>query len=159
MTRLTGTRRIGAVAAAVVLVAGVTTLAVDALRSGPGVAASTPASDVLGPGPVTVKISVRNSRFSLERLHVHPHTTVRFVVVNHDPIGHEFIIGDAAVHARHATGNEPAHAPVPGEVSIPPLETGITTYELHEPGRVEFACHLPGHFQYGMSGWVVVVDR
>ena len=25
------------------------------------------------------------------------------------------------------------------------------------PGKVLFACHLPGHFAYGMKGYVVVV--
>ena len=46
---------------------------------------------------------------------------------------------------------------MPGEVSIAPLKTGTTSYELHEPG-IGFACHLPGHFQYGMVGEVVVID-
>jgi uncharacterized cupredoxin-like copper-binding protein len=119
--------------------------------------ATTRRSSVLGPGIVTVKIRIERSHFSPGRVRVHPHTTVQFVVVNRDPIGHEFIIGDAEVHARHEGGHEATHPPVPGEVSIPPLSTGTTTFELHEPGVVEFACHLPGHFQYGMVGEVVVV--
>jgi uncharacterized cupredoxin-like copper-binding protein len=94
----------------------------------------------------------------VSRIRVHPDTTVQFVIVNHDPIGHEFIIGNAEVHARHENGHDASHPPVPSEVSIPPLTTGTTTFELHEPGAVEFACHLPGHFQYGMVGTVVVVD-
>jgi uncharacterized cupredoxin-like copper-binding protein len=158
--RLTGTRRLGAIVAALVIAVGVAVLAAGALQADAGAGTSSAArSTVLGPGPVTVKIAIHNSRFSVKRLRVHPHTTVEFVIVNRDPIGHEFIIGDAEVHARHADGHEASHPPVPGEVSIPPLETGVTTYELHTPGDVEFACHLPGHFQYGMVGWVTVVDR
>jgi uncharacterized cupredoxin-like copper-binding protein len=45
---------------------------------------------------------------------------------------------------------------VPGEVSVAPHETGVTTYAFHAPGTVLFACHLPGHFAYGMQGSVVV---
>ena len=45
---------------------------------------------------------------------------------------------------------------MPGEVSIPPHETGVTTYSFHAPGKVLFACHLPGHFAYGMKGYVIV---
>ena len=41
-------------------------------------------------------------------------------------------------------------------MSIPPHETGVTTYTVHTPGTVLFACHLPGHFAYGMKGYVIV---
>ena len=85
-----------------------------------------------------------------------PHTEVRFVLVNHDPIGHEFIVGGPEVHARHANGHEAYHPPVPGEVSIPADARASTTYGFHAPGPVEFACHLPGHYQYGMHGIVRV---
>jgi uncharacterized cupredoxin-like copper-binding protein len=154
--RLTGGRRLGAIAACVLMTGSAAFLLVE---GGPGgAAAATPQASVLGPGPVTVKLRIERSHFSPARIRVRPHTTVRFVIANRDPIGHEFIIGDAEVHARHENGHEASHPPVPGEVSIAPLQTGTTTYELHQPGIVEFACHLPGHFQYGMVGEVVVVD-
>ncbi len=38
---------------------------------------------------------------------------------NTDPIDHEWIVGDAAVHARHRTGTEPVHGARPTEVTIP----------------------------------------
>jgi uncharacterized cupredoxin-like copper-binding protein len=81
---------------------------------------------------------------------------VQFVIENEDPINHEFIVGPPAVHALHERGNHPAHPPVPGEVSIGADDTGLTFYRFDQPGRVLFACHLPGHFAYGMRGWVVV---
>jgi uncharacterized cupredoxin-like copper-binding protein len=153
--RLTGARRLGALAACVLMISGTAFLFTDAAQGDAG--AATPRWGVLGPGPVTVKIRIARSHFSPSRIRVRPHTTVQFVVVNRDPIGHEFIIGDAEVHARHESGHEASHPPVPGEVSIPPLSTGTTTFELHEPGTVRYACHLPGHLQYGMVGEVVVV--
>lgn len=70
---------------------------------------------------------------------------MRFDVRSHDPIRHEFTVGDAAVHARHARGTEVALAPVPGEVSLPPLARASTTFTFDEPGTFVFACHLPGH--------------
>ena len=39
---------------------------------------------------------------------------------------------------------------------MPAGDVGITTYEFGDPGRVLFACHLPGHFTYGMVGEVRV---
>ena len=111
---------------------------------------------MLGPGPVTVRLVVRDSHFTPSRVYVRPHTEVTFEVVNRDFLNHEFIIGDADVHARHEAGTEPYHPPKPGEMSIPPHTTGVTTYALHAPGKVLFACHLPGHFAYGMKGYVIV---
>ena len=90
-------------------------------------------------------------------IRVRPHTEVRFVVVNHDPIGHELIVGGPDVQARHASGHEAYHPPVPGEVSVPAEGRASTTYVFHAPGPVEYACHLPGHYQYGMHGIVEVV--
>ena len=115
------------------------------------------ASVPLGPGTATVHLTIRHSRFSPDRIEVQPGTTVRFVVDNGDPIGHELIIGDAGVHLRHENGTEPTHAPRPGEISIPGLSTAETTFTFDETGPVLFACHLPGHFAYGMSGTVEVV--
>ena len=111
----------------------------------------------LGPGPVTVRLVVRDSHFTPSRIRVVPHTEVRFEVVNRDFIGHEFIIGDDEVHARHETGHEASHPTIPGEVSVPAHSTGVTAYAFHTPGPVVFACHLPGHLAYGMRGDVNVV--
>jgi uncharacterized cupredoxin-like copper-binding protein len=110
----------------------------------------------LGPGLVTVTIGIDYSRFSTDEVHVQPGTTVRFVIVNNDPINHEFVVGDASVHARHQRGTEKAHPPVPGEVSVGPNDRGLTIYRFDRPGRFEFACHLPGHLAFGMKGYVVV---
>jgi len=83
-------------------------------------------------------------------------THVRFVVRNLDPIDHELIVGDAGVHARHATGTEPYHPPRPGEATVLAGAEAATTYRFEEPGVVEFGCHLPGHWAYGMRGTVTV---
>ena len=83
---------------------------------------------------------------------------MRFVVRNHDPIRHELIVGPPEVHARHAAGHEAVHPPVPGEVSVEPDATAETVYEFDQVGTVIFACHLPGHDEYGMNGQVEVVD-
>jgi uncharacterized cupredoxin-like copper-binding protein len=114
------------------------------------------ADRALGPGLVTVDVGIHYSRFSISTLHVRVGTLARFLVHNDDPIDHEFIVGDASVHARHERGTEHVHPPVPGEVSITAQDTGETFYRFDRPGRYEFACHLPGHFAYGMHGWVVV---
>jgi uncharacterized cupredoxin-like copper-binding protein len=114
------------------------------------------AATALGPGLVTVKVDVHYSAFSISELHVRPGTLVRFLVQNNDPIDHEFIVGDASVHAAHQHGHERVHPPVPGEVSVAPGQLGETFYEFDRPGRYLFACHFPGHLAFGMKGWVIV---
>jgi uncharacterized cupredoxin-like copper-binding protein len=113
----------------------------------------------LGPGEVTIELGVEHSLFTTEEIRVYEGTRVRFVLDNGDPINHELIMGDAAVHARHAAGHEARHAPVPGEVSVSPNDRAVTTFRFDEPGTVEFACHLPGHYEYGMHGTIEVVER
>ena len=135
-------------------------VAVGALATTAGYAVDAVASDAApaarGPGVITVPIDIDHSHFSIDQLRVHPGTLVRFVVRNHDPIAHELVVGDAAVHARHERGSEAAHPPVPGEVSIAADDVGETFYRFDEPGTFVFACHLPRHFAYGMHGKVTV---
>jgi len=114
------------------------------------------AADAIGPGLVTVDVDIHYSKFSLSTLHVRAGTMVRFLVHNDDPIHHEFIVGDATVQRIHELGTDATHPPIPGEVSILPDDVGETFYVFDRPGRVEFACHLPGHYAYGMHGWIVV---
>jgi plastocyanin len=111
----------------------------------------------LGPGLVTVELDMRYSRFSTNHLDVYEGTLVRFVVTNNDPIHHELIIGPDAVHQAHERGHDQHHPPVPGEVSVDPGQRGLTTYRFEQPGTITFACHLPGHQAYGMTGTVTVV--
>jgi uncharacterized cupredoxin-like copper-binding protein len=104
----------------------------------------------------TVAIRAELSRFAPDVVEVARGTAVRFVVTNADPIDHEFIVGDAAVHARHESGTEPSHGTVPGEVSVPAEARAATRVRFDVPGSYLFACHLPGHLGYGMRGVVRV---
>ena len=107
-------------------------------------------------GARTIEITIHHSRFSPGALEVAPGERVRFVIRNLDPIDHEFILGDDELQLRHETGTEPAHGAVPGEVSIPAVSEATTTYTFEGRGVLAFGCHLPGHWDYGMHGPVVV---
>ena len=104
----------------------------------------------------TVVLTIHHSHFSTPVLHARRGETVRFVVHNTDPIDHELIVGDMPVQLRHETGRERWHPPRPGEVSVALLHTASTTYTFDGPGVVWFACHLPGHWAYGMQGRIEV---
>jgi uncharacterized cupredoxin-like copper-binding protein len=108
------------------------------------------------PGPVTVTITIHHSAFDLTEVSVPRGVPVTFVLVNEDPIDHEWLIGDEAFHEKHRTGTHAAHGDVPTEVTIPALETKRTTITFDEPGRLAYICHLPAHEEYGMVGALTV---
>jgi uncharacterized cupredoxin-like copper-binding protein len=103
-----------------------------------------------------VEVTLRHSRFQPSELSFPAGTTVRFVIRNTDPIDHEFILGDQGVQDRHERGTEPHHGVIPGEVSVAAGRVATTTFRFAEPGMLLLGCHLPGHWDYGMRGLVVV---
>jgi uncharacterized cupredoxin-like copper-binding protein len=104
-----------------------------------------------------VTITIRYSAFEPASVTVPSGVPVRFVLVNDDPIDHEWIVGDADLHERHRDGTEPVHDLRPTEVTVPALTTRETTIVFDEPGRYAVICHLPRHEAYGMVGEVRVV--
>ncbi len=112
------------------------------------------------PSPTTVTITAHHSRFVPARVEVPAGVPVRLVVRNLDPIDHELIVGDEATHRRHEEGREAHHhGAAAGEVTVPAGATAATTYRFTTPGAVAFGCHLPGHWDYGMHGVLVVRPR
>jgi uncharacterized cupredoxin-like copper-binding protein len=124
------------------------TLAAVALLLGAAVVAGCGAT----PTPQRVEILIHYSHFSPAEVSVPHGVPVTFVLVNEDPIDHEWLIGDAAFHERHRTGTEPAHGERPDEVSVRAFTSAQTTLTFDEPGDVVFICHFPGHEAYGMVG-------
>ncbi|HEX2194168.1 MAG TPA: cupredoxin domain-containing protein [Candidatus Limnocylindria bacterium] len=108
------------------------------------------------PDPLRVEITIRYSGFEPSALSVPRGVPVTFVLVNRDPIGHEWLIGDESFHDRHRHGTEPKHGERPNEVTIPPLGRTETTLTFERSGTVRFICHLPGHEAYGMVGVLTV---
>lgn len=105
----------------------------------------------------TIAISIRNSRFQPAHVTVRAGTPVRFVVTNGDPIAHEFVIGTPAEHRAHERAATEGHDGAPGQADLEIGETQVVPFVFPRPGTLEFACHVPGHFAYGMRGVIRVV--
>jgi uncharacterized cupredoxin-like copper-binding protein len=99
---------------------------------------------------------MRYSAFAPTSIEAPAGIPVTIVLRNDDPIDHEWIVGDEAVHERHRSGTEPVHASRPTEVSVPAGSVRKTVVQFDAPGTYRFVCHLPGHETYGMVGTVVV---
>ncbi len=103
-----------------------------------------------------VTMTIHHSRFLPGELTFDRGDTVTFILINDDPIDHEFILGDQDVQDRHEFGTEAHHDAVPTEVSVPAGETVRTTVTFDEPGELIIGCHLPTHYAYGMKAKVTV---
>jgi len=108
------------------------------------------------PSAQTKTITIHYSAFDQPALTVPAGVPITFVLVNEDPIDHEWLIGDDAFHDAHRTGTHASHGAVPTEVTIPALETVQTTITFDEPGTVAYICHLPAHEAYGMVGTLTI---
>lgn len=119
------------------------------------------AANADGRSTTTVQVRIHHSTFDPIEMTFDRGTTVTFVVRNTDPIEHEFIVGNSAVQLYIENTAHSGHdGSVPGQISIPAGETRTTTYTFtrvtNRPSDMEFACHLPGHFRYGMHGPITV---
>lgn len=131
----------GTLVAALAVVAGAAALASAADRS---------------PAPQEILIEIRFSHFIPAHVTVPVGVPVRIRLRNEDPIDHEWIVGDAAMHAFHRTSTEQVHGNIPTEVPVPAMSERVTTITFQAPGDLAYICHLPGHEAYGMVGWVTI---
>jgi len=107
-------------------------------------------------GPERVTITIHYSSFDPSALTVPHGVPVTFVLVNQDPIDHEWIVGDAALQERHRHGTEPVHGARPTEVTVPAGTTVETTVTFDRAAELTYVCHLPRHEAYGMVGTLTV---
>ncbi len=76
--------------------------------------------------------------------------TIAFAVTTMGMRSHEFMVGPAADVAADTAGT-------PEVADIGMMQTKSLTYEFSGPGPFAYACHVPGHYEAGMKGSIVVV--
>ncbi len=98
-------------------------------------------------------------RFTPDGITVREGETVRFIVHNDGSVLHEMVIGTretldehAAMMAKHP-GMEHDE---PWMTHVAPGDDAEMTWTFNRTGRFEFACLIPGHYQAGMVGAIVV---
>jgi uncharacterized cupredoxin-like copper-binding protein len=100
----------------------------------------------------TVELTAKWSHYSPAVIRAPRGPRLRIVVRNEDPIEHELIMGDQAVQDSHERGGQSHHS-APEGISVPPNSVAVTWWRV--TGNTLFACHLPGHWAYGMRGVVI----
>jgi uncharacterized cupredoxin-like copper-binding protein len=111
----------------------------------------------------TVAVGMSDAmRFSPAEVRVKQGETIRFVVSNRGKVLHEMVIGNLAELKAHGElmkkfpgmeHDEPymAHVDPGGKQEI--------VWQFTKPGEFHFGCLVPGHFEAGMIGRVVVSPR
>ena len=108
----------------------------------------------------TMRISMGDTmRFTPAVLTIKRGQTVRFIVHNDGKTLHEMVLGTEQELAKHAElmrkfpdmeHNEP-HM-----VHVKPGRTEEMVWTFNQPGEFRFACLVPGHYEAGMIGKVIV---
>jgi uncharacterized cupredoxin-like copper-binding protein len=114
------------------------------------------AAGCIGSGPERIEIRIHYSHFEPSAISVPYGVPITFVLINQDPIDHEWLLGDAAFQERHRLGTETHHSGRPNEISIAPLSTVETVLTFHKTQTLQYICHLPGHEAYGMVGTLTI---
>jgi uncharacterized cupredoxin-like copper-binding protein len=112
-----------------------------------------------------VKITMREEDgdkrmlFEPNRLEVKRGEQVRFVLDNAGIYPHEFMLDTVEKNAKHAIEmkkNPDMEHDDPNGTRVPLAQTKELVWRFTKAGTFEFACLIPGHYEAGMKGTVVV---
>ena len=108
----------------------------------------------------TIRVGMNDKmRFEPEKISVKKGENIRFVVANKGTVLHEMVLGTPQALKEHAEmmkkhpGMEHAE---PSMVHVKPGASGEIVWQFTKAGEFQFACLLPGHFEAGMVGKLVV---
>ncbi|MCE7028872.1 cupredoxin domain-containing protein [Jiella sp. CBK1P-4] len=115
----------------------------------------------------TIVVSMRETddgamTFEPSRIEVRAGETVRLAITNDGETEHEFVMDGTDEIQEHKAlmeqSPEMAHAD-PNAVRLQPGESGEIVWTFGEAGQFEFACLIPGHYESGMHGPLVVSGK
>ncbi|AMO22426.1 cupredoxin family protein [Ramlibacter solisilvae] len=108
----------------------------------------------------TIRVEMNDRmRFVPDSITVRKGETVRFAVANKGAVLHEMVLGtaeDLAKHAEHMKKFPGMEHDEPSMVHVKPGARGEIVWQFTQPGNFSFACLIPGHYEAGMVGKVVV---
>lgn len=119
------------------------------------------AGDARGARTIALRMG-DDMRFRPERIEVREGETIRFVVRNAGKVLHEVVIGTEKELEEHAAlmrkfpGMEHDE---PFMAHVNPAGRGEIVWNFNRPGTFQFGCLLPGHFEAGMKGTIVVIPK
>jgi uncharacterized cupredoxin-like copper-binding protein len=108
----------------------------------------------------TVRISMTDAfRFSPAAVTVKRGEVVRLVSVNNGKLKHEMVLGtmaDLKKHAELMKQHPHMEHDEPHMAHVAPGESGEIVWQFTRAGEFYFGCLIPGHFDAGMIGKIIV---
>ncbi len=108
----------------------------------------------------TINIDMADTmRFTPASILVKRGETVRFVLRNKGQVLHEMVIGtkkDLAEHAELMKKHPNMEHDEPYMAHVSPGKQETMTWQFTKAGEFYFACLIPGHFEAGMIGKILV---
>lgn len=101
-------------------------------------------------------------RFAPAHIEVREGETVRLMVQNRGQLLHEIVLGTQASLAQHAEmmlKHPGMEHDEPYMAHVKAGHKGDLVWTFNRPGRFDFACLIPGHYQAGMVGTINVLPR
>jgi uncharacterized cupredoxin-like copper-binding protein len=98
-------------------------------------------------------------RFFPDQLRVKRGATVRFVIRNGGKVPHEMVLGTMDALKQHATLMRQSTSmdhEEPNMAHVAPGSSGRLVWQFTKSGEFYYGCLVPGHFEAGMIGTVVV---
>lgn len=143
-------------------------VAVGALLAvpGPGLAhgsfaAGDPGDPAMPARTIEVKMTEGAGTMAFEpnRVEVKTGEQIRFVIANTGELDHEFMLDSTENNAKHKAAmekNPEMEHDDPNGKRLEPKKTSEILWRFDKAGTFEFACLIPGHYEAGMHGVVVV---
>ena len=97
--------------------------------------------------------------YTPEKIEVRRGEQIRFVIRNEGELAHEFLLDSFEGNAKHKIQmekNPTMEHDEPNGTRLETKKTGEILWVFDKVGTFEFACLIPGHYEAGMHGKVVV---
>ena len=130
----------------------------------------------------TITITMTDNRYTPENIEIRKGETIRFVMKNDGEFVHEFNIGTAETHKTHQQemmlmvdhgvlepdrinyarmkmdmgGGKTMEHNDPNSALLEPKKSGEIIWKFDTDATLEFACNIPGHYESGMVGKIIV---
>ena len=103
-----------------------------------------------------------NMRYVPSDIQVKQGETVRFIIKNNGQIKHELNLGtqqELLEHIEQMKKFPDMEHDEPGKVTLAPGRQGEIVWQFTRAGTVHFACLMPGHYEGGMKGTIMVSGK
>ncbi len=120
-----------------------------------------PGSNVRTNRVITIETSDR-MRFTPSMITVKRDETVRFVIRNRGRLFHELVLGtmnDLREHAEMMKKHPEMEHDEPNAAHVAPGKTQDLVWQFTQSGEFHFGCLIPGHFDAGMTGKIIVTAK